>query len=457
VLFPAARPTLRQPPNKNLRHRESAQEDKMSRLDALVDTHALPVWRPVSWSLMGFILLFFLWALIARFDEVAVATGEVVPQGKIKTIQHLEGGIIEEILVRDGDIVRVDAPLVQINLGQLANNREELQIRLDGLHLTRARLVAEAEGKAFELPAENAERQPQLVAAERATFEARRSEFQSTFAVLEGQVKQRQRDVNEMSARLTAAESSLRFARERLVMSEDLLKDGLTSRLEHNQAQSQVEALLGEAASMREALPRARDALAEAQERVKELSLKFNREAREQLGETELNIARTQELLTNAADQEGRSTIKSPINGIVKNLHYHTIGGVVRPGEPIMDIVPSEDALVVEAKLNPMDRGFVRAGQKATVKIDTYDYSRYGGIEGEVIAVAPDSTVPETGSPYFKVIVRTDKPYLGNAEDGYVITPGMGATVDIHTGTKSVIAYLVRPVLKLKAEAFRER
>jgi adhesin transport system membrane fusion protein len=429
----------------------------MSRLDVLLANQSVPTWRPVSWSLMGIVGAFFLWSIVARFDEVAVATGEVVPQGRVKTIQHLEGGIIEDLFVQDGDIVKLDTPLIQINLGQLASSREEAQIRLDGLLLTKARLEAEAEGKPLVLPADIAARQPQLVAAEKATHEARLRELNSTLAVLENQVHQRERDVNDVNARLSASENSLRLARERLTMSEDLVKDGLTSRLEHNQAQSQVEALIGEAASLREGSPRARDALSEARERVKELRLKFSREAREQLGETEQGIARTQETLNAASDQQMRSTIKSPITGIVKNMRYHTIGGVVRPGEVVMDIVPSDDALVVEARLNPVDRGFVHAGQKTTVKIDTFDYARYGGLEGEVISVAPDSTVPEGATPYFKVVVRTDKTYLGDEGESYAITPGMGATVDIHTGTKSVLEYLVRPVLKLKSEAFRER
>jgi adhesin transport system membrane fusion protein len=406
---------------------------------------------------MGFLGLFFVWAAFAHFDEVSVATGEIVPQGRIKTIQHLEGGIVEELFVQDGDLVRADTPLMQINLGQLASSKEELQIRHDGLLLAKARLESEADGKPMVFPADVAARQPRLKEAEENTHEARLREFTSTEAVLENQVHQRERDVNDFSARLQASENNLKLARERLAMSADLLKDGLTSRIEHSQAQSQVESLTGEAASLREGLPRARDALNEARERVKELHLKFSREAREQLTETEQNLARTQELLGTASDQQLRSTIKSPIAGIVKNMRYHTIGGVVKPGDPIMDIVPSEDALVVEAKLNPIDRGFVRAGQKTTVKIDTFDYARYGGIEGEVISVAPDSTTPETGQPYFKVLVRTDKTYLGKPEDGYTITPGMGATVDIHTGTKSVLTYLVRPVLKLRAEAFRER
>jgi adhesin transport system membrane fusion protein len=428
-----------------------------SRLDTLLAENTEPKWRPVAWSLMGFIVLFLVWALFARFDEVAVGTGEVIPQGKIKTVQHLEGGIIEEIFVQDGDIVRADTPLVQINLGQLASSPQELRIRLDGLVLAKARLEAEASGKPVEWPADSAGRQPQLLAAEKATHDARMREFISTKAVLEGQVRQRERDVAETNAKLSAAENGLKLSRERLDISSDLLKDGLTSRLEHSQVQSQMEELTGLAGSLREALPRSRSAVAEAQERITELTIKFGREAQEQLVETELNIARTNEVLGTAADQATRSTIKSPIVGVVKNMRYHTIGGVVRPGEPIMDIVPSEDTLVVEARLNPMDRGFVRVGQKAVIKIDTYDYSRYGGIDGEVISVAPDSTVPESGAPFFKAVIRTEKPYLGNKEDGFAIAPGMGATVDIHTGTKSVMEYLLRPVLKLRAEAFRER
>ena len=430
---------------------------EVSRLDTLLLENSKPKWRPASWSLMGFIGLFLIWAIFARFDEVAVGTGDVVPQGKIKTIQHLEGGILEEIFVQDGDIVHVDTPLAQINLGQLASNPMEVRVRMDGLSLAKARLEAEAGNKDVVWPSEAAGRQPQLLAAEKATHEARLREFTSSKAVLDGQVKQRERDVAETAAKLTSSENNLKLARERMAMSADLLKDGLTSKLEHSQVQSQLEELSGQVASLREALPRSRAAENEARDRVSELTQKFTRETQEQLVEVELNIARTTEMLTTATDQQTRATIKSPIIGVVKNMRYHTIGGVVRPGEPIMDIVPSEDKLVVEAKLNPVDRGFVRVGQKALVKIDTYDYARYGGIDGEVVTVAPDSTVPETGSPYFKVVIRTDKPYLGEAHEGFAIAPGMGATVDIHTGTKSVMEYLLRPVLKLRSEAFRER
>lgn len=429
----------------------------MSPLDALDSKVSGERWISMGRAAAVLVAVFLLWAAFARLDEVAVAPGEVVPQGQIKTIQHLEGGLIEQIYVQEGDTVREDAPLVQLDLSAAVSNLEELQVRLDSLTLTRARLEAEATGSQPEFPAGIAERRPQLAASQQAAFEARRQELESSLAVLRGQVAQREQDIRETQARLDAAEESLGLAEERLAMSSDLLKDSLQAPLDHLEIERDVSSLKGEVASLKEVLPRAQAALAEARERVSELEFKFRREARELLGETETDIARVEELLIKAADQQTRTTIRSPTNGVVKNMRYNTLGGVVRPGEPIMDIVPTEDTLVIEARLKPIDRGFVNAGQKAVVKIDTYDFARYGGLEGEVQSVAPDSTVPEDAAPYFKVVVKTDRIWLGDRAENRLITPGMGATVDIHTGTRTVLDYFLRPVLKLKSEAFRER
>jgi len=204
-------------------------------------------------------------------------------------------------------------------------------------------------------------------------------------------------------------------------------------------------------------VPRARAAVNESKQRMRESKIRFNREAREELGETEQEIARVKELLTLATEQGTRAEIKSPIDGVVKNLRYNTIGGVIRPGEPILEIVPTGENLVIESRLSPIDRGYVNEGQAAMVKISTYDFARYGGLEGTVIQLAPDTTIDENGQPYFRVIVQTDKNYLGAAEGILPIVPGMQATVDIHTGKKTVMDYLIRPVLKLRHEAFRER
>jgi adhesin transport system membrane fusion protein len=240
-------------------------------------------------------------------------------------------------------------------------------------------------------------------------------------------------------------------------MSKDLLSQDLVPKMEHLKLAAEVEGLQGTLAQLAEAIPRAKGALAEAVEREREETLKFRRTAVEDLGQVELSLARNREILAKAADQVRRTEIRSPIEGVVKRLRFNTIGGVVRPGEPIMEIVPSQDQLVVEARLSPTDVGYVRPGQPTVVKISTYEYTRYGGLHGRVLTVAPDSTTDRDNRTYFRLVVGTDKGYLGDAPGELPISAGMQAIVDVHTGTKSVLRYLVTPVLKLRNEAFRER
>ena len=275
--------------------------------------------------------------------------------------------------------------------------------------------------------------------------------------MLAEQARQREHLVAELSAKRTSIGHDLVLMREQLAMSSDLLKDGLTPKIEHLKVKRQVERLEGERAVLNEGIPRADAALAEMRQRIKEERIKFRRVALEEIGKIELRIAQTREGLARATDELARTEIRSPIDGVVKSLRYHTIGGVVRPGDAIMEIVPTGDKLVIEAKLNPTDIGYVRIGQPVVVKISTYDFVRYGSLEGEVIDLSPDTHVDQNGETYFRVIASTDKAYLGDEPGDYPIAPGMQAQIDIHTGSKSVLAYILNPVLKLKSNAFRER
>ncbi len=427
------------------------------KLDMLLNQNPLPGWRLVAWPVMILLTAGLLWANFATLDEVSIATGEVVPAGRIKVVQHLEGGIIQEIYVTEGDTVREGQTLVQLDLASAGTNREELQVRIDSERLVKARLEAEATGAELVFPEEVAKRRPAIVAAQRQAYEARRRELSSTIQVMREQVKQRELEVEELTARSRAVESNYKLASERLKMSKSLLAEGLTAKMEHLELEAEVENLDGEMKSLRPSLPKVQAAVEEARQRLQETESRFRREAQDQLGKIEENIARVTELLSDATEQGIRAEIKSTINGVVKNMRYNAVGNVVKPGEPIMEIVPTGDQLVVEAKLNPVDRGYVTEGQAATVKISTYDFARYGGLKGQVIRVAPDSSTDEDGAPYFRVVVQTDKNYLGLGEGDLPITPGMQATVDIHTGEKSVMDYLIKPVLKLRHEAFRER
>ncbi|HLO77758.1 MAG TPA: HlyD family type I secretion periplasmic adaptor subunit [Magnetospirillum sp.] len=428
------------------------------RLYALSNSYPLPSWRPLARLAMVLLAAFLAWAALARLDEVTIANGEVVPEGKVKVIQHLEGGIVREISVAEGAVVKEGEALMQLDLSANSINRDELQVRLDGLILQRARLTAEAAGAAtIDFPAEEAKRQPTLVSSETRNFDSRRQALRASLNVLQDQARQKALEVQELETRQRAIASSLRLARERLAMSSELVKSGLTAKMEHVALQGQAEELDGQLETVRASIPRALASQAEAKSRIEEEQARFVRTAQGELSDAELNIARTRELLSQASDQKRRTQITSPIDGIVKNLRSNTIGGVVRPGEPIMEIVPLHERLQIDAKLNPADRGYVQVGQKAMVKLSAYDYTTYGGLDGEVILVAPDTTMGNDNQPYYRVVVQTDRAYLGDDAAKHPITAGMQATVDIHTGTRTVMEYLIKPVLKLRHEAFRER
>ena len=414
-------------------------------------------WGGVSLLIIIALGVAVVWASLTRLDEVSVADGEVVPQGQTKVIQHLEGGIVRELAVRDGATVKAGDTLLKLALGTGLVNRGELQIRRDGRALRRARLAAEAGGGALVFPDGAAGRQPQITESERAAYEGRKKGLATAGSVLAEQLSQRQSEIRELRENDAALVSELRINREKLRISSDLLKDGLTSRLDHLDAQRDVGRIEGERRAVSAKIAAANAAFAEAKARQRELIENFASEIRAELGTIEVDLRRADELMTEATEQKGRTEIRSPIDGTVKNLRYNTIGGVVRPGEPIMEIVPARDRLVIEARLDPADRGYVRPGQNAIVKLSTYDFVRYGGLEGRVVRIAPDTDTTSTGRPFFRVVVQTDKTWLGQEEGLLPISPGMEATVDIKTGRRTVIDYLLRPVLKLRSEAFRER
>lgn len=427
-----------------------------TRLEAILARHPTSGWQRLARILMIWLVALGTWAGVVELDQVAIAPGEVVPEGRVKLIQHLEGGIVRDILVHEGDVVSAGTPLVQLELPVSAINRNELQARLDGLRLTRARLAAETEQTPLAFPPEDAARLPAVVEAERRSFETRRQEHASTLTVLRRQEEQRQHEIDELKTKERVTQANLKFARERLAMSTQLLKDKLTARMEHVQIESDVQMLEGQLEVLAASLPRAESALAEVRARTEEESARFRRSAHSDRASVEQEIARAHEALQQATDQQHRALILSPNDGVVKNLRHNTLGGVVKPGEPILEVVPVGDKLLIEARLSPADRGYVRVGQAATVKVTAYDFTRYGGLDGRVTVVAADSTLGADNQPWFRLLVETDRAYLGARDGELPITPGMQATVEVHTDTRTVLGYFLKPLLKMRAEAFRE-
>lgn len=428
----------------------------MTRLEQLVVEHPLPTWRIPAILVVLLLTAAIVWATFNKLEEVSVAAGEVVPQGQVKVVQHLEGGIIKDVLVREGQGVAAGQSLVLLDLATVGIDMDELRVRLDALSLKRARLAAEASGTTPAFPPEAGERLPELLAAEIRVMEARRAQLESEKEVFAQQITQRRQEIKEVTAQITGVTKNLKLVEERFVLSQSLVADNLVPRLEHLELQGEVEQLRGTRARLLAAAPRISAALKEIVERERGVTLGFRRQAQVEMGDVELEIARINQNIHRASDQEQRTLIVSPIDGVVKSLNHTTRGGVVRPGEPIMEIVPTHDRLVVEVKLDPRDIGHVRVGQKAVVKVSTYDYIRYGGLEGMVANIGADATTDRDGNTFFKVFVETERSSLGE-DDELPIIPGMQATVDIHTGEKPVLTYLIQPVLKLRHEAFRER
>lgn len=431
----------------------------MSPLMSLLKHPPLPLKRQLPLFISALIGLFLTWSAFAHLEEFTIATGEVVPQEQIQTVQHLEGGIIENIHVREGSRVEKGQELVQLNITSFVANKEELQVNLQGLHLKKARLEAQARGEQeLAFPQEMDDYRAALVSAELRIFEGKTQEMKSTLSLLNDQLEQAELDVTQLRAEKTSIQSNVRVLREKMRISYELMKDKLTSKLDHLQLKSELQELEGRLEIINVAIPRSEAGLKEAKERLVNQQVMFRNEFLNELSAVEMEIARTQEMLARANDQVLRTTIKSPIDGIVKSLKTHTIGGVVQPGEAIMEIVPTSNNLIIEARLDPKDVGFVREDQPALVKMETYDYARFGGLDGKVISISADSHIDEkTGDPYFEVVVVTDRNYLGKEPGQLPITAGMQAMVDIQTGSKSVIQYLLKPVIHLQQEAFRER
>ena len=427
----------------------------MNSLDALLEQHGRLGLRGWPWLIMAVIAAFLIWTYFADIERVAVATGEVSPQGRVKVIQHLEGGIIEAFHVTEGDRVKPGDALVSLNLVAAGLNRVEIQTLLDARMLVRARLAAEASGEALALANALSTRHPDLAAAEQAVFTARKAELASELGVLREQLNRLSHKLDESVTQQSALEANLALVREELTMLKSLFEEELVAELKVLNAQKTQTRLAGELEVHKQVRKTHIARNTETQALIAQAEARFRRRAREESARNEAEIAGLTERLSVASEQQRRATIRSPIEGEVKNLRYHTIGGVVAPREPILQIVPVADQLVIEARLSPADRGLVSDGLRVTVKITAYDFVRYGGLDGTVSHLAPD-TSEESGEPYYRLVITTEKGYLGSDASQNQITPGMGAVVDIRVGVQSVLDFLLRPVLKMTGEAFRE-
>ena len=428
----------------------------MNRLDQLLEQQGRPTLRGWPWLIMALLAAFLIWAYVATLERVVVAEGEVAPQGRVKVIQHLEGGVIEAFHVAEGDRVASGDPLVSLNIAAAGLNRSEIETALAARRVTAIRLAAEADGSVPNFAAAGADRRAPLVAAELAVFVARRAELDSEIAVLQEQQARLDRELEESKAKRHAIQENLSLAGRELELVTALFEEKLVAELKVLNAQQTVTRLAGELDVHNRVINTRQSKRTESEALIAQAKARFYRRAREEAALNQAEIAGLEERLKLASDQARRATIRSPIDGEVKNLRYHTVGGVVTPGDPILQIVPVSGQLVIDAELAPADRGLVASGLAANVKITAYDFIRYGGLEGTVTHLAPDTSTTDSGDSFYRLVVTTEQTYLGNDPNQNQITPGMDAIVEIKVGSQSVLDFLLRPVLKTRDEAFRE-
>lgn len=406
---------------------------------------------------LSLIVLALIASLFVRVDQVITAPGKVVPSSRIKTIQHLEGGIVKDLLVKEGDFVKEGDVLVALDLATAGINIDELRSRTAALEASRARLLGEALGKKPEYDPKLADEHPELLRTEQATYGARMDELSGVLAVNESQRAANQAKVGELEAKLAGVEQRANTAMRELDITRELVRERLVSQLEYLNKKRDYDTLVAEINSIRESISAAKSGVAERRAKRLEEEGKFKRRAADELTTVERQLASLKEEMARASDQRDRAIIRSPIDGVVKNLELQAVGNVVRQGEPIMEVVPNDEVLVVETQLAPSDRGYITMDQKADVKVSAYDFLRYGTLPGKVTQIAADTDpgTPETG-PYYRLVVSTEKAFFGTPDSPERISPGMTAEVDIHVGSQPFVWYLLKPVLKLKQEAFRE-
>lgn len=416
--------------------------------------------RLAHWILMGtvgFLGVALLWASLAKLDEFARGVGKVIPTSHIQVVQNLEGGIVSEIMVREGDVVQKGQVLVKMDPTRFVASFGENQAKYDALLASIARLTAEANDLEFKPPVELEKKNPKLVEEERALYLSRLNELQSNLSVLRQQSDQRSQELAEKRSRLVQLQQSCALVAKEVSMTRPLVEQGVMSEVELLRLERQLNDLLGELNATKLAIPRLGAALAEARSKTEGFEVKFRSDAREELNKARAEMSATGASTSALEDRVARTTVRSPMAGIVKRIKITTIGGVIQPGMDLMEIVPLEDKLLVEAQVRPADIAFLRTGQEATVKLTAYDFSIYGGVPATLEYISADSVTNDKGETFYIIKVRTKTNYIEHRGKHLPIIPGMQASVDIKTGKKSVLAYLLKPIIKTKSEALRER
>ncbi|MFT5509804.1 MAG: adhesin transport system membrane fusion protein [Hyphomicrobiaceae bacterium] len=424
---------------------------------ALEESTFAPAWTHLLCVSM-FIVLGLAWANYAVLEEATVGIGKVISSQHLQVVQTPEGGVVSEIVVQEGKTVkagdllmRIDATISRSQLGELGQRRSAFVAEM-------TRLTAEAEGRReLVFDAGLKERVPKVVGAQVRAFQARLNKLDSQLQLLEKVTRQRVHELAEFEARHARIVASLKPLTKELQLTRNLAKRGIVSEVELLRLNRQRAEMRGDRMVLEASIPRAQAAIEEAEKRRENAWAIFRSEARDRLSQVRGELAVIDETLRAARLRVARTDIRSPVDGVINKLAVTTIGAVKRAGETVAEIVPLGGALLIETQVRPQDVAFIHRGQSASVKLTAYDYLVYGALKGTVERIGADTLSDAQGQPYYRVIVRTEKAYLESGNEHLPAIPGMVASVDIQTGSKTVLEYLLKPIRRVRNEALRER
>lgn len=407
----------------------------------------------------AFLLVGLIWANFATLDVVTVGQGKVIPSRNMQTVQNLEGGIVKDMRVKIGDIVERGQVLMVIDDTRFVSSLKEGETQIYALQAKVERLAAESEGRELKFSPELEEKYPQYINNEKNLYQSRKNELQIKLNILKDEEQQRKQELVGAKGKKEQLQRSLDLVKKELNLTKPLVSQGAVSEVDVLRLERTVNDLAGELEQTELSIPKLESSLAGAEKKIQELTISFKTEAFSDLNTAKSEYNRLEESTKAASDRVNRTIVRSPVRGTVNQIKVNTIGGIIQPGQDIIDIVPLDDTLLIEANIRPADIGFLRPGLPAKVKISAFDFSIFGGLDAIVEHISADTITDEKGNPFYQIRVRTTKKsYLMSKEGKKLqIIPGMGATVDILTGERTVLEYLLKPIIKAKKNSMRER
>jgi len=428
----------------------------MSSLSAAVLEQQTSKSHIVIWLSSAAILWLIIWSSFAQIDERTRGSGKVIPSQRIQTVQNLEGGIVSEIYVKEGDRVKKGQPLMKIQDVGFTGSYNEKQLKINELKAKSYRLKAEAYAQGFSVPQDDRKGMSMLISQEANLHMSNQSQLSNNVAIIDAQISQKEKELLETRSKREELKNAYELISRELAITEPLTKNNVVSEVQFLQMKRQATMIKGDYDAAAHSISRIQENIGELRKRRMEVVYEFRNKAKQELNSVSAEIQQISESESVLADRVDRTIVRSPVNGVINQILINTIGGVVKPAMDLLEVVPDGDVLMVEVKIKPSDIAYIYPGQRANVKFSAYDFSIYGGLKGKVKHVSANTITDERGNSYYLVRIVTDKNHLEKNGKPLEIMSGMTVDVDILTGKKTVMDFILKPILKVKQNSLGE-